>query len=113
MPQVKWTESRFERGSPAGRSRWTAILTVLIKPPSSAEALRKKPLGLYVDAIDWSRELDLPPDPQSGHGSNRPPAPQPAPPPAEPAGAPSLPLGSPLDPGLGAISSAPAERIQL
>ena len=26
--------------------------------PRSAEALRKNPLGLYVNAIAWSRELD-------------------------------------------------------
>src|SRR3546814_10605584 len=34
------------------------MLTVKIKPPRSADVLRKNPLGLYVDAIDWSRELD-------------------------------------------------------
>jgi hypothetical protein len=26
--------------------------------PKQADILRKNPLGLYVDAIDWSRELD-------------------------------------------------------
>jgi type IV secretion system protein VirB5 len=58
--QVKWTETVFERGSLAGRSRWTAILGIVLRPPSSAEVLRKNPLGLYVDAVDWSRELDEP-----------------------------------------------------
>jgi type IV secretion system protein VirB5 len=48
--------------------------------------LKKNPLGLYVDAIDWSKELDTSPVPQ---------APRPVPPP--PASNP--PLGSPLDPG--------------
>jgi type IV secretion system protein VirB5 len=56
--QVKWTESEYERGSLAGTSRWTAMLTVKLRPPRSAEVLRKNPLGLYVDAIDWSRELE-------------------------------------------------------
>ncbi|MGV1683462.1 conjugal transfer protein TrbF [Sphingopyxis sp. NJF-3] len=56
--QVKWTEQQYERGSLAGTSRWTAMLTVKVQPPRSAEVLRKNPLGLYVDAIDWSRELD-------------------------------------------------------
>lgn len=56
--QVKWTEQVFERGSLSGTSRWTAMLTVKVQPPRSAEVLRKNPLGLYVDAIDWSRELD-------------------------------------------------------
>jgi type IV secretion system protein VirB5 len=58
--QVKWTETRYERGSLAGTTRWTAILSIVVRPPSSAETLRKNPLGLYVDAIDWSRELDVP-----------------------------------------------------
>jgi type IV secretory pathway TrbF-like protein len=58
--QVKWTETVYERGSQAGTSHWTAMVTVVVKPPTSAETLRKNPLGLYVDAIDWSRELETP-----------------------------------------------------
>ena len=56
--QVKWTERVFERGSLAGTTRWTAILTVAIRTPRTAEQLRKNPLGVFVNAIDWSRELD-------------------------------------------------------
>lgn len=56
--QVKWVETAFERGEVAGVSRWTAILSVAVKPPNSADELRKNPLGLRVDGIDWSRELD-------------------------------------------------------
>lgn len=56
--QVKWTEQVYERGSLAGTTRWTAILTVVIQPPRTAEQLRKNPLGVFVNAIDWSRELD-------------------------------------------------------
>ena len=56
--QVKWIESQYERGNLAGSSHWTAILTLVEKPPRDAETLRKNPLGLYVDAIDWSRELE-------------------------------------------------------
>jgi type IV secretion system protein TrbF len=56
--QVKWTETAFERGALSGTSRWTAILTIATKAPASADVLRKNPLGIYVDAIDWSRELD-------------------------------------------------------
>jgi len=89
--QVKWTETAFERGSQAGVSRWTAILTIVTRPPASADVLRKNPLGIYVDAIDWSRELDTAP------ASPTQPAAQPSPPTA-PA---NLPLGSPLDPSLG------------
>ena len=56
--QVKWRESLFERGSLASTSEWTAILTTRIQTPKSAEVLRKNPLGLYVDAVAWSRELE-------------------------------------------------------
>lgn len=56
--QVKWAETAYERGSPAGTTHWTAILTVVLKPPETADILRKNPLGLYVDAIDWAREVE-------------------------------------------------------
>jgi type IV secretion system protein VirB5 len=56
--QVKWLESAYTRGSPSGTSRWTAILTIVTRPPKTADTLRRNPLGLYVDAVDWSRELE-------------------------------------------------------
>lgn len=56
--QVKWSETAFARGSQTGTSRWTAILTIARKAPASSDILRKNPLGIYVDAIAWSRELD-------------------------------------------------------
>jgi type IV secretion system protein VirB5 len=56
--QVKWIETSFDRGSLAGTARWTAILTVVSKAPASAETLRKNPLGIYVDAVDWAREVE-------------------------------------------------------
>lgn len=61
--QVKWTESIYERGSLAKTERWTAMLTVTMQPPKTADALRKNPLGLFVNAIDWARELDGQPSP--------------------------------------------------
>lgn len=59
--QLKWTETAYARGTVAGVTRWTAILTMVTRAPKSPEALRKNPLGLYVDALDWTRELDEPP----------------------------------------------------
>jgi len=93
--QVKWTETVFERGSQAGASRWTAILTTVTRSPASADILRKNPLGIYIDAIDWSRELDT--TPASSPTART--APQPAT---------TLPMGSPLDPDLGAQTAIPA-----
>ncbi|MCM8731968.1 conjugal transfer protein TrbF [Hephaestia sp. GCM10023244] len=59
--QVKWIEKTYERGSLARTERWTAMLTVMIQPPRTADALRRNPLGLFVEAVDWSRELDAAP----------------------------------------------------
>jgi type IV secretion system protein VirB5 len=56
--QVKWVETAYERGEVSGTSRWTAILSVVVSTPRSAAELRKNPLGLRVDSIDWSRELE-------------------------------------------------------
>jgi type IV secretion system protein VirB5 len=56
--QVKWIESEYVRGAPAGTARWTAILTLETRPPRSADALRRNPLGIYVDALSWSRDMD-------------------------------------------------------
>jgi type IV secretory pathway TrbF-like protein len=58
--QVKWTETAYERGALASTTRWTAILALAVRPPGSAETLRRNPLGLYVDAVDWARELEPP-----------------------------------------------------
>jgi type IV secretion system protein VirB5 len=55
--RVAWTERRYQDGSLAETSRWTAILTVVVQPPRNAEKLRANPLGIYVNAINWSREL--------------------------------------------------------
>jgi hypothetical protein len=49
-------ERRYENGQLAATERWTAILTVVIQPPRDAERLRANPLGVYVHAINWSRE---------------------------------------------------------
>lgn len=63
--QVKWTETAYDRGAETGESHWTGILTTKLIPPVDADTLRKNPLGVYVDAIDWSRELDPPAAPIS------------------------------------------------
>lgn len=55
--RVAWVERRYQDGALAETSRWTAILTVVVLPPRDAEKLRANPLGIYVNAINWSREL--------------------------------------------------------
>ncbi|HEY1612355.1 MAG TPA: conjugal transfer protein TrbF [Rhizomicrobium sp.] len=56
--QVKWTEQIFEHDALARTEHWTAILSVVTKQPTTAEILNKNPLGLYVNGVNWSRELD-------------------------------------------------------
>ena len=55
--RVAWIERRYENGQIAGTERWTAILTIAIQQPRDAERLRKNPLGVFVNAINWSKEL--------------------------------------------------------
>ncbi len=55
--RIAWTERLYENGQLARTERWTAILTTIIRQPRTADALRANPLGLYVNAINWSREL--------------------------------------------------------
>jgi type IV secretion system protein VirB5 len=56
--QVKWTEQSFDHDALARTEHWTAILAVVTKTPTTAETLQKNPLGLYVNGVNWSRELD-------------------------------------------------------
>jgi type IV secretion system protein VirB5 len=56
--QVKWVETTYEHGSLTRSERWTALLTLVIEPPRTADVLRKNPLGIYVNGLAWSRELD-------------------------------------------------------
>ncbi|TJW07115.1 MAG: conjugal transfer protein TrbF [Mesorhizobium sp.] len=55
--RVAWIERRYENGSLASTERWTAILTIVIQQPRDADRLKANPLGVYVNAINWSKEL--------------------------------------------------------
>lgn len=55
--QIRWIERRYENNQLAGTDRWTAILTIVLQPPRTEDRLRKNPLGIYVNGINWSREL--------------------------------------------------------
>ena len=55
--RVAWIERRYENGQLSTTERWTAILTIVIQPPRDAERLKSNPLGIYVNAISWSREM--------------------------------------------------------
>ena len=54
--RVAWIERHYDNGQLATTERWTAILTIVIQPPRDADRLKANPLGIYVNAINWSRE---------------------------------------------------------
>ena len=55
---VRWTERRYANGAAAGLERWTAVVSIVLQTPRSEERLRRNPLGIYVNGLAWSRELD-------------------------------------------------------
>lgn len=55
--RVEWVERRYAAGALVGAERWVAILRVELKPPRTPDALRKNPLGVFVTALSWTKEL--------------------------------------------------------
>jgi type IV secretion system protein TrbF len=55
--QVRWIEHRFVNGSAAATERWTAMVSIVLQPPHTEARLRRNPLGIYVNGLNWSREL--------------------------------------------------------
>ena len=55
--QMRWTERSYENGATKDTKRWTAVLSLLIAPPRTAELIRKNPLGIYVNSFNWSQDL--------------------------------------------------------
>ncbi|KON64018.1 VirB8 protein [Komagataeibacter europaeus] len=55
--RVEWIERRYVDSALASTERWSAILTIVVTTPTDAERLRKNPLGIYIHALNWSREL--------------------------------------------------------
>lgn len=55
--RIAWTERRYQDGSLAATERWSAIVTVALQSPRTPDAVRKNPLGVFVNALNWSKEL--------------------------------------------------------
>ena len=55
--RVAWTQRRYDNGNLAATERWTAILSILVQTPHDPDRLRNNPLGVYVNALNWSKEL--------------------------------------------------------
>jgi len=55
--RVEWVERRYVDNALAATERWSAILTIVVQTPTDADRLKKNPLGIYVHALNWSKEL--------------------------------------------------------
>ncbi|MGY3461746.1 type IV secretory pathway TrbF-like protein [Bradyrhizobium sp. LM3.4] len=55
--RLAWIERRYDNGQLAATERWSAILAIVVETPRDLDRLRKNPLGIYVNAINWSKEL--------------------------------------------------------
>ena len=55
--RVAWVERRYVDQALASTERWSAILTIALQTPTDADRLKKNPLGVYVHALNWSKEL--------------------------------------------------------
>src|ERR1700681_1342879 len=55
--RVAWSERRYDGSHLVATERWGAILSVVVETPREADLLRKNPLGVYVNSINWSKEL--------------------------------------------------------
>jgi type IV secretion system protein TrbF len=55
--RVEWVERHYVDDALAATERWSAILTIVVQTPIDADRLKKNPLGVYVHAFNWSKEL--------------------------------------------------------
>ena len=54
--EIRWKEQTYEGGAIVKTESFTGVVSVVFKSPNTAEAIRRNPLGLYVDAFNWSRD---------------------------------------------------------
>jgi len=55
--QVQWRETTFDQGVASASTNWTGLFTTKLQPPKNEQELRVNPLGIYITAFQWSREL--------------------------------------------------------
>ena len=55
--QVQWREIHYDQGVALPPQRWTGLFTVTRAPPRDEAQLRANPLGVFITAFQWSRDL--------------------------------------------------------
>jgi type IV secretion system protein VirB5 len=58
--KVRWTETDLplEVGGPTRASGWEGYVTVRLRPPETADAIRDNPLGVFITSINWTEITD-------------------------------------------------------
>jgi type IV secretion system protein VirB5 len=55
--RVAWVERHYADDVLTATEHWSAILTIVVRTPGDADRLKKNPLGVYVHALNWSKDL--------------------------------------------------------
>jgi type IV secretion system protein TrbF len=55
--ELRWRESSYEQGRWMSEANYTAILGIKLQTPTTEDVIRKNPLGLYIDTLNWSKDL--------------------------------------------------------
>jgi type IV secretion system protein VirB5 len=54
--EMRWKEQTYENGAIVKTDRFTGVANLVFKSPNTTERISKNPLGLYVDAFNWSSD---------------------------------------------------------
>ncbi|MGE5516188.1 MAG: conjugal transfer protein TrbF [Bacteroidota bacterium] len=56
--RVEWEETITARnGTTVSKASWQADITLMVKPPSDAEAILLNPMGVYVTEYSWTKRV--------------------------------------------------------
>jgi type IV secretion system protein VirB5 len=55
--QVQWQEATYDQGAATSTANWTGLFTLKLQPPKTEAEVRANPLGVYITAFQWSRDL--------------------------------------------------------
>jgi len=56
--QARWIEKTYENAALNGTERFTALMTLVVDPPTDTASLRANPLGIFIHGLNWGQDLD-------------------------------------------------------
>ena len=54
---IRWREKTYASGTLTSAERYSGVATIVLELPTTPDGLSRNPLGLYVHAFTWSRDL--------------------------------------------------------